>query len=141
MILLVEDNPDHAELALRTLADRGIGSFMRHVADGEEALDYLFRRGAYADPESSPRPDVVLLDLRLPGIDGLEVLSAIREDAELRRLPVIILTTSEADPDIAGARKRHADGYLVKPVAYEQFCRALGRLPPPRPRRGGPVSL
>jgi CheY-like chemotaxis protein len=131
LILLVEDNPDHAELVRRTLADRGPGRAVCHMADGEEALDYLFRRGAYADPVTSPRPQVVLLDLRLPGIDGLEVLSAIKEDLNLRSLPVVILTTSEADMDVADARKRRADGYLSKPMAYDRFVEMMARLGPP----------
>jgi CheY-like chemotaxis protein len=131
LILLVEDNPDHAELVLRTLAHRPAAGRVHHITDGESALDYLFRRGVYADPETSPRPQMVLLDLRLPGIDGLDVLSAIRGDAELRCLPVVILTTSEADADLAGARAWRADGYLIKPMSYEHLAALIHELSPP----------
>ena len=120
VILLVEDNPDHAELVKRSFEDHRVANVMQHMPDGDEALDYLFRRGQYTDPESSPTPHVVLLDLRLPKTDGLEVLRQIKT-SELRSIPVVILTTSDASRDIAEAYKYHANSYLVKPVDFKNF--------------------
>ena len=121
-ILLVEDNPDHAELVLRGLEDHHVGNDLVHVPDGEEALDYLFRRGRYGDPGLSPRPDLVLLDLRLPKVDGLEVLRQIKEaPGEVGRLPVVILTTSQGETDLARAYDHHANSYLVKPLDFPRF--------------------
>ena len=93
-ILLVEDDPDHAELILRNLEEHPAVRKIAHVADGQAALDYLLRQGTYADPASSPRPNVVLLDLRLPKVDGLDVLRKIKADGDLRRIPVVVLSTS-----------------------------------------------
>jgi len=123
--LLVEDNPDHAELILRSFEDHRVGNHIRHVPDGETALDYLFRRGKYADPEKSPRPQVTLLDLRLPRIDGLEVLRQIKTSEELCRIPVVVLTTSDAETDIAKAYDYHANSYLVKPVDFAKFSQMM----------------
>ncbi len=121
LVLLIEDNVDHAELVMRTLADHRIANRIQHIMDGQTALDYLFRRGDYADPRSSPRPHLVLLDLRLPRVDGLDVLKAIKESEELRQVPVVVLTTSEAERDVARAYHYHANSYLVKPVGYDDF--------------------
>lgn len=128
VILLVEDNPDHTELIQRSLAEHRVANQVRHVADGEAALDYLFRRGVFAAPERSPRPHLILLDLRLPRIDGLQVLATLKADAELRRIPVVIITTSEADRDLARAYEHHVNSYLVKPVDFEQFTRLMDDL-------------
>jgi len=127
-VLLVEDNEDHTELILRNLRDHRVANKIFHVADGEEALDYLFRRGDYTDPATSPRPHVVLLDLRLPKIDGLEVLKEIRTSDELTRTPVVILTTSRAEQDVAQAYEYHANSYLVKPVDFDSFARLMDDL-------------
>ena len=127
-ILLVEDNRGHAELVRRTIEDHDLGTRIFHVTDGESALDYLFRRGEYADPTSSPRPHVVLLDLRLPRLDGIEVLARIRADEVLTRLPVVVLTTSDADTDVKGAYDRHANSYVVKPLDFEGFSTLMGEL-------------
>lgn len=121
LVMLVEDNVDHAELVKRTLAEHGFLNRIHHVLDGQSALDYLFRRGAYANPIDSPRPDVILLDLRLPRIDGLEVLRTLKESAELRQIPIVVLTTSRAERDITQAYLHHANSYLVKPIGYEAF--------------------
>jgi CheY-like chemotaxis protein len=99
-----------------------------HVSDGEAALDYLLRRGEYADPGSSPRPHVILLDLRLPRMDGLEVLEAIKSSDTLRRVPVVIITTSQAEKDVARAYDGHVNSYLVKPVGFEEFTRLMDDL-------------
>lgn len=120
-VLYVEDNEDHAVLAMRSLQEHQVENRICHVSDGEQALDFLFRRGDFSDEELSPRPDVVLLDLRLPRVDGLEVLREIKESENLHRIPVVILTTSEAETDIAKAYDLHANAYLVKPVGFSQF--------------------
>ena len=127
-ILLVEDNPDHVELIMRSLQDHRVANKIYHVPDGESALDYLFRRGNYADPEKSPRPHVILLDLRLPKIDGMEVLEEIKATDELKRIPVVVLTTSKAEGDVARAYGNHANSYLVKPVDFDKFSKLLDDL-------------
>lgn len=120
-ILLVEDNPAHAELVLRSFEDHRVSNKITHLSDGESALDYLFRRGAYADPKDSPRPHVILLDLRLPRMDGLEVLKEIRASEDLHTLPVVILTTSEAERDVGKAYEQHTNSYVIKPLDFEGF--------------------
>jgi CheY-like chemotaxis protein len=127
-ILLVEDNPDHAELVLRTMEDCSVANKIVHLEDGESALDYLFGRGVYVDRLSHPWPHFMLLDLRLPKVSGLEVLKQVKEDDELRALPVVILTTSDADRDVALAYEYHANSYLTKPVNFEDFSRMLKNL-------------
>ena len=125
VILLVEDNSDPAELVLRSLQDHRVANKLHHVGDGEAALDFLFRRGAYSDSAASPRPHVILLDLRLPRVDGLEVLKEIRADEELRSIPVVILTTSEAERDVAVAYDNFVNSYLVKPVDFAKFAQMM----------------
>ena len=120
-ILLVEDNPDHAELVLRSMADAQIANVIMHVEDGAAALDYVRGTGAYTDRERFPMPHLMLLDLRLPKVDGLEVLRQIKEDENLRVLPVVILTTSDAERDVARAYHYHANSYLTKPVNFSSF--------------------
>jgi CheY-like chemotaxis protein len=93
--------------------------------DGEQALDYLFKRGAYADPEKNPRPNFVLLDLRLPRIDGLEVLKTIKTTPSLLRIPVVILTSSDAESDIARSYDYHANSYVVKPLDFRSFTKLM----------------
>jgi CheY-like chemotaxis protein len=127
-ILLVEDNNAHAELVKRSLEGHAIPNRIIHVSDGESALDYLFRRGRFTDPDHSPLPHFVLLDLRLPRADGLEVLRQIRTAPELDKLPVVILTTSEAERDVAKAYAYHANSYLVKPLDFDQFSKLLDNL-------------
>jgi len=127
-ILLVEDNPDHAELVRRSFRDHCMDSTIHHLPDGKAALDYLLRRGEYADSRTSPRPHVILLDLRLPKIDGLEVLKEIKADEELHLIPVVILTTSEAPRDLATAYDHHANSYLVKPVGFDKFTQLMNDL-------------
>jgi len=121
LVLLVEDNMDHAELVIRTMEDHHIANRIKHIMDGQSAMDYLFRRNGFTDPASSPRPHMILLDLRLPRVDGLEVLKAVKEDEELKQIPVIVLTTSEADRDMIRAYDHHVNSYLVKPVGFEDF--------------------
>ena len=127
-ILLVEDNPDHAELVMRSLESHPLACEIHHLADGEAALDYLFRRGAFADAETSPRPHVVLLDLGLPKISGLDVLKEIRSAHELDDIPVVALTTSKAEADVKDAYKLHANSYLVKPHDFTEFTQLMSAL-------------
>ena len=128
LVMLVEDNADHAELVIRTLEDHRIANRIQHFTDGQTAIDYLLRQGQYSDPESSPRPHVILLDLRLPRVDGLVVLHNIKENSELKSIPVIILTTSEAEKDVARAYDNYANSYLVKPVGFEEFSKLMNDL-------------
>jgi CheY-like chemotaxis protein len=124
-ILLVEDNLPHAELVMRSLELHQIANRVYHVTDGEAALAYLFRQGMYADPLTSPRPHVVLLDLRLPRLSGLEVLREIRASSDLHTMPVVILTTSTAEQDVTRAYAQHANSYLVKPGDFAQFSQLM----------------
>ena len=125
LILLAEDNADHAELIRTCLSEQKLLNEVIHVTDGEQALDYLLRRGKYADPTSSPRPDLILLDLRMPKIDGLEVLGQIKSTEGLKRIPVVILTTSDAEADVARAYDLHSNSYLVKPIEFDELFRKL----------------
>jgi two-component system, response regulator len=124
-ILLVEDNEDHAELVIRGMREQQVANVIHHVPDGEKALDYLFNRGTYADTGTNPRPNLVLLDLRLPRVDGLEVLRTIKATPELLRIPVVILTSSEAESDIVRSYDSHANSYLVKPLDFKTFTRLM----------------
>ena len=124
-ILLVEDNPDHAELAIRNLTDAGLVNHLFHVEDGEAALDYLNNRGRFANQKDYPRPHLVLLDLRLPKVDGIEVLKQVKSSEQLKAIPVVILTTSAAERDLAQAYNHSANSYLTKPVDFESFNNLL----------------
>ncbi len=128
VILLVEDNLAHAELVLRSFEDHCVANQIYHVADGEAALDYLWRRGNFADPADSPRPHVILLDLRLPKLDGLEVLKKIKSAPDFETIPVIILTTSAAERDVVKAYEARANSYLVKPVDFDKFTKLMEEL-------------
>ena len=127
-ILLVEDNPDHAELVMRNMEDFQVANRIIHVEDGEAALDYLYGRAGYADRNSFPLPHLMLLDLRLPKIDGLQVLKEVKTNAALKALPVVVLTTSDAERDMAMAYEYHANSYVTKPVSFEEFSKLLGNL-------------
>jgi CheY-like chemotaxis protein len=118
---LVEDDPAHAEIVRRNFAGFRIANRLMHVTDGQAALDYLYHRAEFSNPEQSPRAGLVLLDLRLPKVDGLEVLKIVKSDADLSRIPVVILTTSAAEADMVKAYDCHANSYLVKPVDFAQF--------------------
>jgi CheY-like chemotaxis protein len=127
-ILLVEDNHDHAALVIEAFEEYHVANRIYHVEDGESALNYLMREGDFESIDTSPRPNLILLDLRLPKIDGLEVLKQIKGCEELRKIPVVILTTSDAEMDLAGAYECHANSYLVKPVDFEKFTSLMGDL-------------
>ena len=127
-ILLVEDDPDHADLmTLALMESPPMVKVVHHVSDGDVALNYLFRRGEFAKGVLSPRPCLILLDLRLPKVDGLVVLKDIRNssDDELRRIPVVVLTSSEADRDTAAAYACGANSYVTKPVDYQEFSHLM----------------
>ncbi len=117
-ILLVEDNPDHAELLRRCLENAGVSAQVHHAEDGEEALDYIFAQRNFSDRSRFPAPDLVLLDLRLPRLDGIEVLKQVKNHAATQQLPVVVLTTSDAEHDLDMAIRLHADRFLTKPVDF-----------------------
>ncbi|OEU59915.1 MAG: two-component system response regulator [Desulfuromonadales bacterium C00003094] len=127
-ILLVEDNPDDELLTLRALRKNRIDNPVVVVRDGAEALDYLFSRGSYADCSESELPVVVLLDLKLPKIGGLEVLERLRLDQRTRLLPVVVLTSSREEQDVKEAYLRGANSYIRKPVDFNHFLDAVGQL-------------
>jgi CheY-like chemotaxis protein len=127
-ILLVEDEEAHARLTERAIRKAGNANRIHVVPDGEQALDYLFHRGQYSDPAKHPCPGLILLDIKLPGIDGIEVLKQIKADPILRKIPVIMLTTSERDEDIAGSYCHYANSYLTKPVGFKEFEEKIRQL-------------
>ncbi len=145
-LLLVEDDAGHAMLIRHALESVDSSIRIEHVTDGEAALNYLFHRGDDAHPHSRPLPRAVLLDLRLPKVDGLEVLRAIKAAENLQSVPVIVLTTSSAEPDVATAYAHRANSYLVKPLSFDEFSRMLRDVhcywlrwnaePPPEPGEG-----
>lgn len=127
-ILLVEDDPAHAEIVRRNFAALNAVHRLDHVVDGEAALDYLRRTGSSGEGATVPRPGLVLLDLRLPKLGGLEVLAAIRSDERLECIPVVALTTSSADEDVGRAYRLGVNSYLVKPFERSAFEALLGSL-------------
>ena len=125
VILLVEDDEAHAEIVRRNFETCRMANRLLHVTDGEMALDYLYRRKNFTDPAKSPRPGIILLDLRMPKLDGIEVLKVIKADADLKSIPVVILTTSKAEEDMVSAYKHHANSYLVKPLNFSEFSKLM----------------
>jgi len=121
-ILLVEDNPADARLVMEVFKDFKINNKLYHVKDGVEAMDYLHHNGEYVD---TSKPDLILLDLNLPRKDGREVLKEIKEDEELKCIPVVILTTSSAEDDILKTYCNHANCYIIKPVDFDQFINVI----------------
>lgn len=121
-ILMVEDNPGDVRLTQEALKDAKVSNTLRVVEDGVAALDYLHRRGAYVD---APRPDLILLDLNLPKKNGREVLAEIKQDENLKSIPVVILTTSQAEEDVVRAYSLHANCYITKPVDFTQFAKIV----------------
>ncbi len=143
-ILLVEDNPDDVELTLRALKQYNIRNEISVVRDGAEALDYLFATGTYSKRDATTMPTVVILDLKLPKVDGLEVLQRMRADERTKLVPVVILTSSTEEQDMINGYKFGANSYVRKPVDFTQFVEAARQLglywlvinePPPKIRR------
>jgi CheY-like chemotaxis protein len=127
-ILLVEDNPYDAELALRSLKNNHLANRVIVVRDGEEALDFIFARGAFSDRRVEDIPRVILLDLKLPKVDGLEVLKAVKNDPRTRFIPVVVLTSSKEEKDIVESYQLGANSYIVKPVDFDKFIEAVNSL-------------
>jgi two-component system response regulator len=128
VILLVEDNPQDEELTLRALRKHNILNEVVVARDGAEALEFLFRTGKYAEYDPNVVPQVILLDIKLPKVDGIEVLRRIREDERTKNYPVVMLTTSNEDSDIAKSYDLHANSYVRKPVDFVQFVEAVKNL-------------
>ena len=127
-ILLVEDNPDDVELTLRALKKARVANPVEVIEDGATALDYLFGTGAHAGRDANHIPKVILLDLKLPKLSGLEVLARVRADERTRKVPVVVLTSSREDADVAAAYRLGANSYIVKPVEFEAFMSAVGEV-------------
>ena len=127
-VLLVEDNPDDAGLIIRALKKCNLGNNLIHLSDGAEALDFLFVKGKYSDRKIQDKPKVILLDLKMPKIDGLQVLRAIREDVRTRVIPVVIMTSSREEKDIIESYNLGVNAYVVKPVEFDNFSKAVAEL-------------
>ena len=127
-ILSVEDNPRDAELTIRALKKRNLANRLYIVEDGADALDFIFCRGQYAERQMTHPPKVVLLDVKLPKLNGLEVLRAIKSDERTRTIPVVMVTSSREDPDIRTAYNLGANSYVVKPVDFDSFMEAMSHL-------------
>ena len=127
-VLLVEDNPHDAELTMRALKRHNLANKLHHVTDGAEALDFLFGRGKYEGRRRDDSPKVILLDLKLPKRNGLEVLRLMKDDPHLCTTPVVIVTSSAEDPDMEAAYRLGANSYVVKPVEFDAFMEAMSKL-------------
>ena len=127
-ILIVEDSPEDYEATVRAFRKAGLANSIMRCENGEEALDYLYRRGVYADPEKSPRPGIILLDLNMPGLDGRGLLTIIKNDNNLKKIPVVVLTTSSDERDIDKCYEEGANSYINKPVDLNGLMIAIQRL-------------
>ena len=128
MILIVEDSPEDYTATKRAFEKAGLANPIHRCKHGDEALDYLFRKGEYSDIEKYPLPGIILLDLNLPGTDGREVLEKIKNDNKLKKIPVIVLTTSEDEKDIEQCYEEGANSYVHKPVDLDGFMKAIQKL-------------
>jgi CheY-like chemotaxis protein len=127
-ILIIEDSPEDYEATVRIFRKSGLGNPIHHCENGEEALDYLYRYGVYADPEKSPRPCLILLDLNMPGLDGRGLLTTIKSDSNLKIIPVVVLTTSTDKRDIEKCYAEGANSYIQKPVDFNGLIDSIQRL-------------
>jgi two-component system response regulator len=127
-ILLVEDNPNDAEMTLRALRRNNLANRVHWVKDGAEALDFLLGTGAYARPDPLVAPKLVLLDLKMPKVDGIEVLRRLKADAATRNVPVVVMTSSNEERDVAESYRLGANSYIVKPVEFEAFQETVSKI-------------
>ena len=127
-VLLVEDNPTDAELTMLALKERNLANRLVWVKDGAEALDFLFAEGAYADRKNQPAPKLVLLDLRLPKVDGLEVLKKMRDNPLTNTIPVVVMTSSGLDRDVSISYQLGANSYIQKPINFDEFSKVVSDL-------------
>ncbi|HBQ81857.1 MAG TPA: two-component system response regulator [Bacteroidales bacterium] len=127
-ILLIEDNPDDAELTIRALKKHNLANKLVWVKDGAEALDFIFAAGAYAGRSSNNHPKLILLDLRLPKVDGLEVLQRIKADEQTKAIPVVVMTSSTEDRDIVESYKLGVNSFLSKPVGFDEFVKMVSEI-------------
>lgn len=127
-VLLIEDNMNDAELTIRALKKRNLANNLIHLKDGAQALDFLFGEGESAGRDISVLPKVILLDLKMPRVDGMEVLEKVRADPRTKKIPVVVLTSSKEDPDIKECYRLGANSYIVKPVEFENFQAAVSEL-------------
>jgi two-component system response regulator len=127
-ILLVEDNPHDAELTIRALKKANLANRLIHLSDGAEALDFLFARGMYADRNIGNRPKVILLDIKMPKVDGIEVLRQLKRNEATRTIPVVIMTSSKEEQDVITSYDLGVNSYVVKPVDFEGFAKAVSEL-------------
>lgn len=127
-ILLVEDNPHDAEMTIRTLKKINLANRLIHLKDGAEALDFIFAKGAYADRSINDRPKVILLDIKMPKVDGIEVLRQIKSNPDTKRIPVVIMTSSKEEQDIITSYNLGVNSYVVKPVDFDGFAKAISEL-------------
>lgn len=127
-ILLVEDNLNDAELAIRALKKNNIANKFLHLEDGQDALDYIFGEGNFSNRKVEDFPKVILLDLKLPKVNGIQILQKIRSDERTKKIPVVVLTSSKEDPDIQKCYELGVNSYIVKPVQFEAFIKAVSEL-------------
>lgn len=127
-ILLVEDNPFDAEMTIRSLTKVNLSNKLIHLKDGEEALDFIFAKGAYAGRKIEDRPKVILLDIKMPKVDGIEVLRQIKSNEATRTIPVVIMTSSKEEQDIITSYHLGVNSYVVKPVDFQSFAKAISEL-------------
>ena len=127
-ILIVDDNVNDAELAIRALRKQNIANRLIHLLDGVEALDFLYGKGNFKDRNTEIKPKVIFLDLKMPRLTGLQVLERIKSDAALKSIPIVILTSSAEDPDVKRSYELGANSYIVKPVEFENFAKTVANL-------------
>lgn len=124
-ILLIEDNPDEAQLTIRGLRNHHLANQLKHIDDGEEALEFIYSTGRYADNLHPFNPKLILLDLKLPKVDGLEILKRLKSDERTRLFPVVVLTSSKEEKDVIESYRLGVNSYIVKPVNFESFSKAV----------------
>lgn len=127
-ILLIEDNPSDAEMTIRALRKHHITNKVTHLKDGAEGLEFIFGEGAYKGRDIDNKPRVILLDLKMPKVDGIEVLRKIKSDERTKTIPVVVLTSSKEDPDVKTCYELGVNSYIVKPVGFENFSKAIEEL-------------